>query len=509
MKRPEFLNFTLAWFFQKNLFSVKTKSEVTKYKQRLQKFGIENPFANLWQVRFEKMNLKQNKHYTRKKKFWNKKEQYLDVSYILSSLFKIHKKNNKQSWKLNLKKFNIKSYNNAIILYGQMRCKRQTKVKVSFAFSNTCYRYACVHAHVKNHKVKIINIKKFAAIALSSKNKGQLYRNRDLLINLSFLITYSAAYKFCRISGFRNKYTLDEQGIYTNWKIYRQLSDTIGSFNTKLKLNKISLISNYKNAQTLTFLLYEQFRATFTKFKEIKTNLHKCRNHERLLKSSRQVDFNKIYVKIKKNNELDSFDEVIKINKILNKLLSSYKYATSKDIRLKQLRSKKAASFNLFCRAYNHRLLQKPVIESYKDRTAATLNNFTIFFLRKEKSYTKLKYSRVPQYDSSAGAVAALLAGFLAFIILEKFGFELVDSGDIYVALMYIVSLVLIFRIYLKSSERARYPIPVYSPRWWFISINEGVDSFSSILNSVHSRWLRTRRNRYVIINYIAKIILF
>jgi hypothetical protein len=55
---------------------------------------------------------------------------------------------------------------------------------------------------------------------------------------------------------------------------------------------------------------------------------------------------------------------------------------------------------------------------------------FDINFLRKEKIYTKLKYSRVPQYDLVSGGAAAIFAGFLGFLITEKFGLELLDSGD-------------------------------------------------------------------------------
>jgi len=55
---------------------------------------------------------------------------------------------------------------------------------------------------------------------------------------------------------------------------------------------------------------------------------------------------------------------------------------------------------------------------------------FDINFLRKEKIYTKLKYSRVPQYDAVSGGSAAILAGFLGYLITEKFGLELLDSGD-------------------------------------------------------------------------------
>lgn len=64
---------------------------------------------------------------------------------------------------------------------------------------------------------------------------------------------------------------------------------------------------------------------------------------------------------------------------------------------------------------------------------------FNINFLRKERLYTKLKYSRCPQYDIVGGGWAALFAGLLGFLISEKFGIELVDSGDFYNALMYAI----------------------------------------------------------------------
>lgn len=62
-----------------------------------------------------------------------------------------------------------------------------------------------------------------------------------------------------------------------------------------------------------------------------------------------------------------------------------------------------------------------------------------INFLRKERLYTKLKYSRSPAYDIVSGGAAALLAGFIGFLISEKFGFELVDSGDFYYLFIYVV----------------------------------------------------------------------
>ena len=75
---------------------------------------------------------------------------------------------------------------------------------------------------------------------------------------------------------------------------------------------------------------------------------------------------------------------------------------------------------------------------------------FDINFLRKEKIYTKLKYSRVPQYDIVSGGAAALFAGFLGFLICEKFGFELLDSGDFYTFVMYVVFFSFFARVYLK-----------------------------------------------------------
>lgn len=38
-----------------------------------------------------------------------------------------------------------------------------------------------------------------------------------------------------------------------------------------------------------------------------------------------------------------------------------------------------------------------------------------------------------------SGGLAALFAGFIGFLISEKFGIELVDSGDFYTAFMYVV----------------------------------------------------------------------
>lgn len=68
-------------------------------------------------------------------------------------------------------------------------------------------------------------------------------------------------------------------------------------------------------------------------------------------------------------------------------------------------------------------------------------SGFTIYFFKKEVFYTKLKYSRVPQFDTSAGAVASFLSGMYGFMVCEKFGFELIDSGDFLFVVMYLVFL--------------------------------------------------------------------
>ena len=91
---------------------------------------------------------------------------------------------------------------------------------------------------------------------------------------------------------------------------------------------------------------------------------------------------------------------------------------------------------------------------------------FDINFLRKERIYTKLKYSRVPQYDIVSGGSAALFAGFLGFLICEKFGFELVDSGDFYFIFMYLVFLFFFSRLFLKITDANQSTWNPFSLKW-------------------------------------------
>ena len=80
-------------------------------------------------------------------------------------------------------------------------------------------------------------------------------------------------------------------------------------------------------------------------------------------------------------------------------------------------------------------------------------NTININFIRKERLYTKLKYSRSPAYDIVSGGAAALFAGLLGFLVSEKFGIELVDSGDFYYLFMYIVFLCFSIRPLLVVAE--------------------------------------------------------
>ena len=98
---------------------------------------------------------------------------------------------------------------------------------------------------------------------------------------------------------------------------------------------------------------------------------------------------------------------------------------------------------------YNYLLLKK-INLNLSNKDSFFWYFFNINFIKKERIYTKLKYSRVPQYDIVSGGVAAIFAGFLGFLVCEKFGFELLDSADFYILLMYIIFISLILRLCIK-----------------------------------------------------------
>ena len=83
-------------------------------------------------------------------------------------------------------------------------------------------------------------------------------------------------------------------------------------------------------------------------------------------------------------------------------------------------------------------------VYSLPGRNPLVLNNilttrYRIFFSKKEPFYTKLKYSRVPQFDTSSGAAASFISAFYGFLVCERFGFELLDSGDFLFLVVYVV----------------------------------------------------------------------
>ena len=84
---------------------------------------------------------------------------------------------------------------------------------------------------------------------------------------------------------------------------------------------------------------------------------------------------------------------------------------------------------------------KNPLRRTYKpSHLTYSSNEYTIYFLTKEVFYTKLKYSRVPQFDTSSGAVASFLSGLFGFMVCERFGFELLDSGDFLFLIIYFIS---------------------------------------------------------------------
>ena len=104
---------------------------------------------------------------------------------------------------------------------------------------------------------------------------------------------------------------------------------------------------------------------------------------------------------------------------------------------------------------------------SLNNNVDAIFNLTNVNFLRRERLYTKLKYSRSPAYDIVSGGAAALLAGFLGFLVSEKYGFELVDSGDFYYLFMYIVFLVFSLRPLLTSINFEKSIYTLFSPKFF------------------------------------------
>ena len=128
--------------------------------------------------------------------------------------------------------------------------------------------------------------------------------------------------------------------------------------------------------------------------------------------------------------------------------LYSYKTSTSAGLAANEVLAKNTSFNNVT--PYGGKNL--PLTDTYEQFPH---HLFNINFLRKERLYTKLKYSRCPQYDIVGGGWAALFAGLLGFLISEKFGIELVDSGDFYNALMYAIFAAFSLRPLIKIIDKS------------------------------------------------------
>jgi hypothetical protein len=159
---------------------------------------------------------------------------------------------------------------------------------------------------------------------------------------------------------------------------------------------------------------------------------------------------------MKFNPELINAEEVSDRRALVN-FLSDYEFKKKK--------------FSVYYKNVTRKLYLNTVLESQglsnnkMSNSTFTLSN--VNFLRKERLYTKLKYSRSPAYDIVSGGAAALLAGFVGFLISEKYGFELVDSGDFYYLFMYLVFIAFSFRPLLTSVNYERSLVSLLSPRYF------------------------------------------
>ena len=75
--------------------------------------------------------------------------------------------------------------------------------------------------------------------------------------------------------------------------------------------------------------------------------------------------------------------------------------------------------------------------ELFDGNPAFIFKELTVSIFKHENAYTKLKYSRVPQFDASATTAASFLSALIGYLICEKTGFELLDSGDLVFTCLY------------------------------------------------------------------------
>lgn len=157
-------------------------------------------------------------------------------------------------------------------------------------------------------------------------------------------------------------------------------------------------------------------------------------------------------------NLLQDLDTLV-LNTWGTKIYNSY------TIKLK--RFKKQINFKTSIKTEILRSVSDNSSSTYKDFNSTTglvpFVTFDSYYLKKEKLYTKLKYSRSPQYDIVSGGVAALFSAFIGFLISEKFGIELVDSGDFYTLFMYGVFITFSLRPLIKIVNKFDKVTPIIS----------------------------------------------
>ena len=147
-----------------------------------------------------------------------------------------------------------------------------------------------------------------------------------------------------------------------------------------------------------------------------------------------------LFTELKNNNEVYLRDRTIPLTKN-TKVNVDNKY----EVKLNSFKVIKVCDTSIFKSRH---------VASATTWSGSTFSTFDCNFLRKEKLYTKLKYSRSPQYDIVSGGVAAIFSAFIGFLISEKFGIELVDSGDFYIVFMYCVFLSFSLRSLLRINSK-------------------------------------------------------
>lgn len=186
------------------------------------------------------------------------------------------------------------------------------------------------------------------------------------------------------------------------------------------------------------------------------------------------LDISSKNIKFSSNYWIVSYITFFQIN---NNTFETLNVRYYKFFKIKFLKNKKFKNLNTTNKKKNLNSLTR-FFYNFKNKeklnfhnSANVLQNFDINFLRKEKIYTKLKYSRVPQYDIVSGGVAAIFAGFLGFLICEKFGFELLDSGDFYFIFIYLVFFSFLFRLFFKILNFEKTEWYFFSFKWLFFYI--------------------------------------